>query len=107
MAKLLSQTLAADGSTNAIVWKGSGKGTVIFYGTFGSGTITGHVSSDSGTTYVPLKDTTLTAISTNAAAMFNFEINGNEAPKASDIRVRFTLASSTSPSLTVDVFDNR
>ena len=107
MSKLLQQNLAADGDTTEIVWPGSGKGTVIIYGDDGTGTLTGHVSSDSGTTYVALKDDTGTAISTTAAAMFNFEICGDQATTATTVRVKFTLASSSSPDLDITVFDAR
>lgn len=107
MAKLLQQTLSADGDTDEITWIGSGKGTVIIDGDDGTGTLTGHVSADSGATYVALKDTGGTAISTTAAAMFNFDISGWQATDASTVRVKFTLASATAPTLNISVFDAR
>lgn len=105
--KLLQQTLSADGDTNAITWIGSGRGTVVIYGDDGGGTTTGYISSDSGTTYVPLKDIGGTAISTTTAAMFNFEVNGDQATDASTVRIKFTLASATDPSLNFTVYDDR
>jgi len=107
MAKILQQTLSADGDTSEITWIGSGKGTVIIYGDDGTGTTTGHISSDSGTTYVALKDIGGTAISTTAPAMYNFEVNGDQSTVDSVVRIKFTLASSTAPTLNFTVFDAR
>jgi hypothetical protein len=107
MAKLIQETLSANGDTSEITWIGSGKGTVVIYGDDGGGTVTGHVSADSGTTYVALKDDGGTAISTTAAAMFNFEINGDQDTVASVMRVKFTLAGATTPTLNIAVFDAR
>jgi hypothetical protein len=80
--------------------------TVYIYGTFGSGTVTLFSSPDGGTTKVPLKDASNTAISATTAGMFNVRLgDGNKNTDAPIIYA--TLAGSTNPALTVAIFDNR
>ena len=107
--QLLRENLTADGSTTGITWTNPNNGVVptgtlyIFGSSFGGGTVTGEVSPDGGTTWIPLKDDTGTAISTTTNAHFNFSLaSGSNNPIAGEqIRVRATLAGATSPSLTI------
>jgi hypothetical protein len=80
--------------------------TAFIYGTFGSGTLTLHVSPDGGTTKVPLLNTSNTAISATAAAMANIML-GDGGTNSDALMIYATLAGSTNPTLVVSIFDNR
>jgi hypothetical protein len=82
--------------------------TAFVYGTFGSGTVTLHVSPDGGTTKVPLLNTAGTAISiATAGAMVRTQLAGNESFNGQAMKIYATLSGSTAPALNVVIYDNR
>lgn len=87
--------------TNA--WQAS----VFAYGTFGSGTLVLKASPDGGTTKVAMKDFTGTAISGTAAYTFNTQPMGNGSHLADFITIYVSMSGSSSPAVTVALFDNR
>jgi hypothetical protein len=87
MALVQQGTITADGTTTGIIFKG-GQLYLHINGTFGSGTVTVHISYDDGATYIPASvDGTYTSSA----------IRSIELP---DCRVRLVMAGSTSPSIT-------
>lgn len=103
-------TVTADGDTylctvnkkrSLPIWKA----TINAYGTWGSGTITFKVSTDGGTTKVPLQDYTGASITLSANGNFNTEL-GNANTNSGAPKLYATMAGSTNPSVTVDVLDN-
>lgn len=81
-------------------------GTIIAYGTWGSGTITYYLSPNGGTTKVPLKDLTGTTVTSTADDNVNVQL-GNSNVNSTELSVWATLAGATNPSLTVSMYDNR
>lgn len=106
-----SVTIDADESVKICsVGRGTGKDayevTVFAYGSFGSGTVTIQASPDAGTTKVTLKDVAGSTVSITTPDVYNIRtgfagINGQE------IELYATMSGSTTPSVTVDAFDNR
>lgn len=85
--------------------------TVLVYGTggnnFGGGTVTLQASPDGGTTKINLRDVAGTLVSITDDDAYNIRL-GNGNTLGDTIELYATMASSTStPSVTVDVFDNR
>lgn len=80
-------------------------GTIIAYGTWGSGTITYKISPDGGTTKIALKDASGNSITSNADDNFTLNLAGgaknSDAPK-----LYASLAGSTNASITVALYDN-
>jgi hypothetical protein len=91
MANLVSQTLAADGSTAVVDWGGgSSAGYYLASGaTFGSGTLSLQVSFDGGTTYVAAGS----AYNLTAAGLVRFILP--------ECKLRVTLSGATSPSIPI------
>lgn len=92
---------------NANAWQA----TVFIYGgggnNFGSGTVVIKISPDGGTTKIATKDWNGTAISATAAAQFCMQPVGNGTKNTDFITVYASLTGSTSPTIIVDLFDNR
>ena len=82
-------------------------GTAYIYGTFGSGTVVIQGSPDAGVTKFTLDDDSGTAMSTTAAAAFNFDHNGNANINGESPKLYATISGSTAATVTVTVYDNR
>jgi hypothetical protein len=80
--------------------------TVFVNGTWGSGTFTITASPDGGTTKVAIKDIAGAAFSLTANGVGFFRIPIANVAAGSEIRLYGNLAGSTTPALTVTVFDN-
>lgn len=81
--------------------------TAFVYGTFGSGTVTLHVSPDGGTTKVPLLNTAGTAISiASASAMARTQLAGSGSENDDSMLIYATLSGSTNANLNVTIYDN-
>lgn len=79
--------------------------TVVISGGFGGGTLTLLISPDGGTTKVALSDASGTAISKTTAGTVNIRLGiGGTLTDAPIIYA--TLVGSTTPTLTVTLFDN-
>lgn len=74
-------------------------------GTFGSGTLTWHLSIDDGATLIPIEDLTGTPITqtANGAVTSSLPGGGN---LTENVSIWVALASSTNPSIEAFVFDN-
>jgi hypothetical protein len=82
-------------------------GTFAAYGSsFGGGTVVFSWSPDGGTTKIPLKDENGAAMSTAANALFHRAL-GNGSTNSDFISIYATMTGSTTPSVTVAVYDNR
>lgn len=84
--------------------------TVLVYGTggnnFGSGTVTLQASPDGGTTKINLRDVAGTLVNIVDNDAYNIRL-GNGNSLGDSITLYATMAGATSPSVQVDVFDNR
>lgn len=110
MAKFTT-TLAADSTGKYVcdvkksrsypVWMA----TIGAQGTWGSGTLTWWFSIDQGTTLIAIKDVTDTAVSQTANGGVNVEL-GVGGTNSDNPQIWVKLAGSTTPSLTIFVFDN-
>lgn len=80
--------------------------TIFVTGTFGGGTVVIQASPDNGTTKVTLKDTTGTVVSVTANDVYNVRL-GNANKNGDSIKLYATMSGSTSPTVSVAVFDNR
>ncbi len=114
MAQILRQILTADGATDAVTWTNPNNGTLPVgtchaFGTFGSGTVTLQVSPDNGSTWIDILDEVGNPVAFTANGSKNFTIaSTSNNPIASEItRLRFNLAGSTAPSLTLVIADVR
>jgi len=89
MSLLGKGSFAANGDSSAIVVKADAEQDlqIGLSGTFGSGTVTVHVSDDNGVTYSPSVDSACTA-----ADRFNFAVTD-------DCVVKLVLTGATSPSI--------
>lgn len=106
-------TFAADGSQKLTFLHKAREHTqyvslILAYGTFGGGTLTFFLSPDNGTTKVPLTSTmggTGISCTSNAMAVITLgtpNVNFN----TQQLQIWVTLAGSTSPSITVNNYDN-
>lgn len=116
MAKF-TKTLTVDGDTAVCVvnrrkndannWTAS----IFTYGgggnNFGGGTVAMKISPDGGTTKIAMKDFTGTAITGTAAYVFNTQPIGNPNRNQDTLTIYASLSGSTSPTIIVDIFDNR
>ncbi len=75
------------------------------YGTWGSGTVTFKISTDGGTTKVPLKDASGNSITSTADDNFTGSW-GNGAKNGDAPKMYATMAGSTGASVVIDVYDN-
>lgn len=82
------------------------KATVFATGTFGAGTITFLASPDGGTTKVPIRDESGVIISLVADDMVNLNV-GFAADEANAILIYAQMTGSTTPTVAVNVFDNK
>ena|SRR6185437_13184733 len=80
-------------------------GTFNAYGTFGGGTITFKISTDGGTTKVPLQDYQGNSITLSANGNFN-SVLGNASTNSGAPKLYATMAGSSSPSVVVDLLTN-
>ena len=116
MAKY-TKTLTVDGDTAiCMVERRRGdmnawQARVFVYGgggnNFGSGTVALKASPDGGTTKIAMKDFTGTAITGTAAYTFNTQPMGNPSHLSDNITIYASLSGSSSPTIIVDLFDNR
>lgn len=74
---------------------------------FGGGTVLIKLSPDQGTTKIAAKDWNGTAISATTASQFCMQPCGNGSHLADYITVYASLTGSTTPTIIVDLFDNR
>lgn len=82
--------------------------TVFIYGSsFGSGTVTIQLSPDGGTTKITAKDSSGSDVTAAANSSFVLPVAGNGSDSDEFISLYANLNGSTSPSITIDVFDNR
>lgn len=81
-------------------------GTVFIYGTFGSGTITLQLSPNAGTTKITAKDSSGTAVTATANDIRVIPVSGTGSSNSENISIWVNMAGSTSPSVTVEVWDN-
>lgn len=105
-----TSTITADGDTLiASVVKPRGANnwmaTIYAYGTWGGGTITWKVSTDGGTTKIPMKTISGTSMTSNANDEFGTN-RGNPGKNTETTNLYATMAGSSTPSVTVDVDDN-
>ncbi len=111
MAKHTS-VITANGNTflcNAIrrndaEWFGFG---ILARGTFGGGTLSFFVSDDDGATLIPLKDLTRSAITFTGNDYIDGDIRGTTSTNSDVFEIWATLSGATSPSITVNIRDNR
>lgn len=80
--------------------------TIFVYGTFGGGTVNLQASPDGGTTKINLRDVTGTVVAVTANDAYNLRL-GEAGRNGAAIKVYATISGATSPSVSVDVFDNR
>lgn len=82
--------------------------SLVAYGTWGSGTLTWYFSPNNGTTLIPIKDLTDTAVSQTADGGVNVQFGvANKLTGTSDEpQIWVKLTGSTNPSLTIAVYDN-
>ena len=112
MAEILRETLAADGQTAEVSLSNPNNGANIFqnvyaFGTFGAGTATLQVSPDGGTTWIDVTDGISTVSFTSNGGQRTF-ILGNANPiLAEQIKLRFNLTGSSTPSVTFVIEDCR
>lgn len=79
--------------------------TITAYGTWGGGSLAWNLSPDGGTTLIPIKDLTGTAMVSTANDMFNVEF-GAPHRNTETLKVYAVLTGSSSPSITIDLYDN-
>lgn len=108
---LTTQTFTADGAKQiGVVHRRRDApnfvATILAYGTWSSGTIAYSLSPDGGTTKVPLKDLTGSAITSSADDSVNVQL-GNGSTNSDEISIWGTLSGSSSPSITISFYDNR
>lgn len=80
--------------------------TLNAFGTFGGGTLAYSISTDGGTTKVPMKDMSGTLYTTTANDAVNVA-TGVSNHNGFDPIIYAVLSGATTPSITVDVLDNR
>jgi len=106
MARILSETVTADGNSTEITWKQSRKeapnrATLWVIGTFDSGTVTLQSSPDGGTTFVDVPDAVGAAVAFTSDGMTNIELYGNQNPiPGEQVKLRLVLAGAGSPAIT-------
>ena len=83
------------------------KACATIYGTFNSNTMTLKVSTDGGTTKVPMPDLSGTTYTATANDAVCWEWGFGRSSGESTIFYLSTGGAASAPSLTVDVFDNR
>ncbi|QDP62938.1 MAG: hypothetical protein Unbinned5081contig1002_43 [Prokaryotic dsDNA virus sp.] len=102
-----SITITADGSTTIPLKNVRGKDRTIYSvylsDDFGSGTVTAFLEAD-GTNNIAIKDAAGVAISLTDDDVFNFEAYSDE---KSPVNLVITLTGSSSPSINLNVYDNR
>lgn len=91
--------LSDNGNTAAVDLKGSVNDITVYFGagvTFGSGTLTGMISYDGGTTYVACADAIAITSATANTVKATYRVYGQG-------KFRFTLSGSTTPTINVAV----
>lgn len=79
--------------------------TILYWGTFGGGTITFYLSPDQGTTKIPLQD--LTGQSQTATAQGNFSTSlGGGSTNTNSLELWVGVGAATNPSINLMVQDN-
>ena len=80
--------------------------TIAVYGTFGGGTVTLQGSPDGGTTKINLRDISGSVVSITSDDVFNVRL-GYANKLGDELMLYANMSGSTTPAVTVDVFDNR
>lgn len=82
-------------------------GSVLLSGGFGGGTVTLSVSPDGGTTKIALnQDGTATAATATAAIVLNIKA-GNSSKLADTLKLYASIATATTPTVAIVVYDNQ
>lgn len=87
-----AETLTADGAASSVAWQG-GEGTLIAYGTFGSGTVALQFSPDNGNTWIDA------GVSLTADGHGAFDLPAG-------VSLRANLSGASSPSVNVSIREN-
>lgn len=80
-------------------------GRFLVYGTFGSGTVALKLSPDGGTTKISLKDSA-GAIAITSNDVVDMPISGYSDKNNESLTIYASLSGATSPSITIEVWDN-
>jgi len=107
MARIFNQTSVSSNGSVDFDWlnkrgDNNNRGSLFVYGTFGGGTVSLLASPDGGTTYVPVKDSTGTAITFTANNLINFELYSD--PR-NPVKLRLTLSGAAGANLSYTLYD--